>query len=111
MNETFQPNPSSESCLQCVLRRIRSGSRRHWLLGAVYGRDLLKSRLRQLRPDLHVPIWDDAHELDPLLDHMIDDLGLRDWPEPRGLKERCRYLKAVTAMMVAVHGNRELPAW
>lgn len=111
MNETSRPNPSSDSCLQCVLRRAKAGSRRHWLLDAVYGRDLLKQRLRQLRPDLHVPIWSDALELDPLLDHLIDDLGLRDWPEPRGLKERCRYLKTVSVMMVAVRGNRELPAW
>ena len=70
-----QSIPSSNTCVQCVLLRVNAGSRRHWLLHAVYGRDLLKLRLRQLRPDLHVPIWDDALELDPLLDHVIDDLG------------------------------------
>lgn len=111
MNKTSQPNPSSESCARCVLGRVKARSWRHWLLDAVYGRDLLKQRLRQLRPDLHVPIWNDALELDPLLDHVIDDLGLRDWPEPRGLRERCRYLKTVAAMMIAIRGNREMPAW
>ena len=102
---------SSNTCVQCVLLRVKAGSRRHWLLHAVYGRELLKLRLRQLQPDLQVPIWDDALELNPLLDHVIDDLGLRDWLEPRGMKERCRYLKTVVAMMIAVRGSRELPAW
>ena len=111
MTETAQSNSSSESCPQCALRRAKAGSGRHWLLDAVYGRDLLKQRLRQVRPDLLVPVWDDAPELDPLLDSVIDDLGLRDWPEPRGLKARCRYLKTVGAMMIAIRNNRELPAW
>lgn len=110
MNKS-QSIPSSNIGVQCVLLRVKAVSRRHWLLHAVYGRDLLKLRLRQLRPDLHVPIWDDALDLDALLDHVIDDLGLRNWLEPRGMKERCRYLKTVIAMMIAVRGSRELPAW
>jgi len=111
MNEMAKSNPPLDSCLQCVLRRVQLGSKRHWLLDAVYGRDLLKQRVRQLRPDLHVPIWDDALELDPLLDHVVDELGLRDWQKPRTLAERCRYLKTVLAMMVSVRTRREMPAW
>ena len=55
----------------------------HWLLGAIYGRPLLKAKLRQMRPDLQVLTMRDAPEQEQLLEVMVDVLDLRDWPEPK----------------------------
>lgn len=74
----------------------------HWLLGAVYGRELLKARLRKVRPELVVPLWRDAPELDPELEAMVDDLGLRGWPEPVTFAARVSYLRQVLALKVEV---------
>jgi hypothetical protein len=84
---------------------------RHWLLDAVYGRDLLKAKLRKVRPDMTVPRMRHAEELDHMLDYMIDVLRLRDWPEPVTVKERVRYLRAVLRMMIAVEKEQALPDW
>lgn len=74
----------------------------HWLLDAVYGRGLLMLKLRTQKPEIRVPIWREALELDPLLDQMIDEMGLRHWPRPVGVKARLDYLKTVLRMRVAV---------
>jgi len=84
---------------------------RHWLLDAVYGRELLKARLRQLRPDMRVPVWCERPELDPVLDAVIDDLNLREWQKPSGLKLRIAYLRIVLKMINAVRCGELLPAW
>lgn len=84
---------------------------RHWLLRAVYGRDLLKAKLRQVRPDLVVKRWAEQRELDPLLDDMVDEMNLRDWPEPVTAAARLRYLPLVLRMMVAVDEGAPLPTW
>ena len=84
---------------------------RHWLLDAVYGRELLKTRLRQLRPDMRIPLLGERHELDPMLDAVIDDLNLREWHKPSGLKRRLAYLVTVFAMMNAVRCGELLPVW
>ena len=60
-----------------------SRGERHWLLRAIYGRDLLKAKLRAQRPDLQVNKWAEQRELDDLLEGVVDALKLRDWPEPR----------------------------
>lgn len=84
---------------------------RHWLLRAVYGRDLLKAKLRQVRPDLAVKKWAEQRELDPLLDDMVDEMDLREWPEPQTAGARLRYLSLVLRMGVAVDAGAPLPSW
>jgi len=88
-----------------------STGERHWLLRAVYGRDLLKAKLRQVRPDLAVKRWAEQRDLDPLLDDMVDALDLRDWPEPVTAAARLRYLPLVLRMMVAVDACAPVPSW
>ena len=83
----------------------------HWLLAAIYGRDLLKAKLRQSRPDLVVPEWKHAAHLDTLLELMVDELGLRDMPEPKTMGEKVRYLKTVALMALSVKDGHALTAW
>ncbi|MBC5767521.1 hypothetical protein [Ramlibacter albus] len=83
----------------------------HWLLKAVYGRDLLKEQLRRSEPNLQVPVWRDAPELDAMLEQMVDRLGLREWTRPTTLRERARYLGLVLAMTRAVQKGAALPDW
>jgi len=66
---------------------------RHWLLDTNYGRSMLKAQLRWVEPGLVVPQWQVAPELDDKLEAMVDVLGLRDWAQPRTLREKWRYLK------------------
>lgn len=84
---------------------------RHWLLDTVYGRDLLKAKLRKVRPDMTVPRMRHAAELDHMLDYMVDVMGLRNWPEPVSFMERARYLRVVLRMMIAVDKEQALPDW
>jgi hypothetical protein len=87
------------------------GAARHWLLGAVSGRDLLKAKLRKARPDMTVPHMRHAEELDHMLDYMIDVMGLRDWPEPATVGAKVRYLRTVLRMMIAIDKEQPLPDW
>lgn len=91
--------------------QVSTPGERHWLLRAVYGRDLLKAKLRQVRPDLTIKRWADQRELDPLLEDMVDLLGLRDWVEPRTAVARLQYLPLVLRMLVAVDEGAPLPEW
>jgi hypothetical protein len=81
---------------------------RHWLLGVLYGRDLLKGRLAQLRPDLQVSEWRHQPELDDLLDAMVDDLGLRDWSKPRSIAQWVGYLRKVLSMKLDMERSRNV---
>jgi hypothetical protein len=83
----------------------------HWLLSAVYGRDLLKAKLRAVRPDLTVKRWAEQPELNSLLDDMVDALQLRDWPEPKSAMDRVRYVATILKMMCAVDNGRSVPSW
>jgi hypothetical protein len=83
----------------------------HWLLSALYGRDLLKMKLRLVSPGMSVPDWKHASYLDPQLERMVDELGLRDAPKPRTLCEKLSYIKTATASMVALSKGEPLPAW
>jgi hypothetical protein len=57
---------------------------RHWMLDHSTGRDLLKTFLRTQRPDLKVPTYSRGNaSLDPMLDPIIDELGMRDLQEPK----------------------------
>ena len=83
---------------------------RHWLLGTVYGRDLLKAALRLERPDLVVPEFKTALHLDPQLDAMIDELGLRQWQRPTSLVDRGNYLRVVMRMVMALSAGQSVEA-
>lgn len=80
----------------------------HWLLATWYGRDLLKVALGKLRPDLPINYYLHCAELDGYLETVIDELQLRNWPEPRSLLARCRFVLNVGAMFPAV-ARRERP--
>jgi hypothetical protein len=106
MNQTY-PQTQSEMCTACVLRHVQP-KRRHWLLDLTWGRELLKTKLRQVRPELLVPQWREIPALEPLLDDIIDQLGLREWSRPVGFAARLRYLKKVffaAALIDAGHGG------
>lgn len=82
---------------------------RHWLLDALYGRELLKLKLRQRRPDLRVPRLSDPAELEPLLERMVDELGLRGWHRPVGITAHLRYLKTVIQLSARFPGDESQP--
>ena len=95
---TAAPHPDSQEPAQA-----------HWLLYAVYGRDLLKAHLRKAHPELAVRYWARQPELDPALEHAITDLRLRSWPRPRSFADRLRYLMTVVRMKVAIEAGSPLP--
>ena len=65
----------------------------HWLVNAAYGRDMLKAHLQARRPDLKVSKWRHQPELNPLLEQIVDALGLRSWPKPESIKDMMAYLR------------------
>ncbi|WP_137921803.1 hypothetical protein [Hydrogenophaga sp. 2FB] len=83
----------------------------HWLLSALYGRDLLKMKLRQVDPRLHVAKWEYASYLDPLLERMVDELGLRNASRPHTVRQKLRYIQTVTHSMLALEKGLPLPVW
>jgi hypothetical protein len=83
----------------------------HWLLETAFGRDLLKMRLRQVEPDLNVPEWKYAAHLDPKLERMVDDLGLREVAKPRTTWETLKFMKIASRSMLAVSRGEPLPEW
>lgn len=83
----------------------------HWLLGAIYGRPLLKMKLRQMRPDLQVLSLRDHPEHEQLLETMVDVLDLRDWPEPKGASEWFKAVRLILRMTLDISEGREPPTW
>lgn len=93
----------------CRMRySLQIPSQRHWLLDAIYGRELLMLKLRQLGLDLVVPDCHGPREFDALLCHVIEVLGIGAWRKPRGLAQRLRYLRTVPRMMVDVRAGRKV---
>jgi hypothetical protein len=70
----------------------------HWLRAAIYGRHLLKLKLRQLRPDLGVVLVREQPQYEGLLEAMVDVLELREWPAPRTLSQRLAATRAILRM-------------
>ena len=83
----------------------------HWLLGAIYGRPLLKAKLRQMRPDLQVLSMRDDPAHEQLLETVVDVLDLRDWPEPRTFSERIKAARLMLRMTLDVSEGREPSTW
>jgi hypothetical protein len=84
---------------------------RHWLLDSVYGRQMLKTRLRIDRPDLKVSMLFWQRRLDPQLRVVIELLDLSDWPEPRTLKERLKASWLHLKMTTRIEDGQPLPSW
>ena len=83
----------------------------HWLLGAIYGQQLLKTKLRQMRPDLQVLSMRDQPEHEQLLESVVDVLDLRDWPEPKMVSERFKAVRLILRMTFDISEGREPPSW
>ena len=84
---------------------------RHWLLDSVYGRQLLKARLRQHRHDIRVTMLLEQPELDPVLNTMIDLMDLREWPRPASLSQRLWALRIQLGMSLDIHQGRSPISW
>ena len=70
----------------------------HWLLKTIYGRDVLKTYLALFQPKLKISKWRNQPELDVELEKTIDQLGLRNMPEPKTFGERLRYLAIMSKL-------------
>lgn len=80
----------------------------HWLLKSVCGRHLLVHKLRQLRPGLAFSFWRTRSALYPMLEAMVDELGLRTMPEPSSLQEQICFLRWVVARVISREPSRSL---
>jgi hypothetical protein len=96
--ENFTPEPSARTSP-------------HWLLATAFGRDLLKMRLRQVEPQMDVPEWRYAEYLDPELERMVDDLGLRDVSKPSTMWQTLKFMKLASRSMLALSRGEPLPQW
>lgn len=110
MSFQFYPQRSASDGAAAAAAEGADTEARHWLLGTVYGRDLLKAALRQERPDLVVPEFKTALHLDPQLDEMIEKLGLREWQRPTSLVDRANYLRAVMRMVMTLSAGQSVDA-
>lgn len=81
----------------------------HWLLRDIYGRHLLKTKLRHMRPDLLVFMIRHQPEHEQLLESVVDVLDLRDWAEPRNLSERLKAVRQILRMAFDIDEEREPP--
>jgi hypothetical protein len=100
MNMQTATFPTSPQWLAIALSETKP---RHWLLDTVFGRELLKDRLRQLAPTLHLPKFADGYEYDAVLELLVDDLDVRGWQRPSTLKEQFVYLRNVTRLGRQIH--------
>lgn len=74
----------------------------HWLLESIYGRQLLKTKLRIVRPDLQIQALFDSPAHEELLDPIIDELSLRDWRRPETALERLAAIRLMLKMTLAI---------
>ena len=81
----------------------------HWLLRHPYGRDVLITKLREVRPDLQFMRYRTPAELEPFLEAMVDLLQMRDWPRPRTVAERVKVGVFLIRMALAQSMKRDLP--
>ncbi len=81
---------------------IERGAPGHWLLGTVYGRDVLKAYLLKMDPDIQVSKWRAQPELDEKLEFVVDALGLRELKEPKTISDRIQYLARMAKLLLDV---------
>jgi hypothetical protein len=83
---------------------------RHWLLLHPFGRELLVTNLRRVRPDVRVNRFHTAPEHEVLLEGMADGLGLREWPRPTTFGQRMRVSLMLLRYGFAMGGFKS-PDW
>jgi len=83
----------------------------HWLLRHPYGRDVLITKLREVRPDLQFMRYRTPVELEPFLEAIVDLLQMRDWPRPRTVGERVKVGVFLIRTALAQSMKRDLPDW
>lgn len=83
----------------------------HWLVRHLYGRVLLASELRRVKPELEFSVYAPDDSLLPQVDEMIDRLGLRKWPRPSGCREQLRAFALILRMFWALELSRPFPKW
>ncbi len=83
----------------------------HWLLRHPYGRDVLITKLREVRPDLQFMRYRTPVELEPFLEAMVDLLQMRGWPRPRSVGDRVKVGVFLIRMALAQSMKRDLPDW
>lgn len=93
------------------LHRGAEEAQEHWLLRHPYGRDVLITKLREVRPDLQFSRFRTPVELEPSLDAMVDLLQLRDWPRPRTVTERIKVGLFLIRVELAQALMRDLAYW
>jgi hypothetical protein len=91
--------------------RIHGGGVAHWVLRHPLGIDLLVTTMATQRPDMKVPRYRIAPEMLPLLDFMIDVLGMRSWPEPQTMLERVRAGFMLVRYAYCLGSGSALPDW
>lgn len=91
--------------------RIHGGGSRHWLLQHPFGLDLLISKLQKDRPGIVVPRFRKAPELEPLLNSMIDVIGMREWPRPEGARECILAGWFLLKCQICLGLGRSIPDW
>ena len=79
------------------------------MVNSYYGRDALKSKLRQMHPTMHVSAWFYAEDLDGHLDDIVTELGLRHVQKPQTMRQRMAYLKFVGTISSAITRGTPLP--
>ena len=108
------PAPAGASGFRREDYRLQPGAgytQEHWLLRHPYGRDVLITKLREVRPDLQFMRYRTPVELEPFLDAMVDLLQMRDWPRPRTVRERVKVGMFLVRAALAQSMKRELPDW
>jgi hypothetical protein len=86
-------------------------SERHWLLRHPYGREVLLAKLKEVQPDVRVHRFRTRPEDEQWLDRAVDYMGLRDWPEPKTIRERVRASFLVFRYIACMAGGYALPDW
>ena len=108
------PAPAGASGFRSEDYRLHPGAgyaQEHWLLRHPYGRDVLITKLREVRPDLQFMRYRTPVELEPFLEAMVDLLQMRDWPRPRTVAERVKVGVFLIRMALAQSMKRDLPDW
>ena len=108
------PAPAGTSGFRREDYRLQPGAgyaQEHWLLRHPYGRDVLITKLREVRPDLQFMRYRTPVELEPFLEAMVDLLQMRDWPRPRTLGERVKVGLLLIRMALAQSMKRDMPDW
>jgi hypothetical protein len=83
----------------------------HWLLNHLYGRVLLASELRRVRPDLQCPLYSADVGQFAHLERMVDRLDLRKWPRPVGWFEHLRVTGLLVRMFWTLDMGQKVPNW